>query len=86
MDWSRFQFDYRLRYPALQLGLHRIDVSKESLLDLTLPPHWREQLDRLNRVRAVHGTTVLEGNPLSERSRSSWMSSLHSALMALPPS
>ena len=31
-----------------------------------LPPDWRDQLDRLNRVRAVHGTTALEGNPLSE--------------------
>ena len=31
-----------------------------------LPPDWKTQLDQLNRVRAVHGTTALEGNPLSE--------------------
>ena len=31
-----------------------------------LAPEWREGLDRLNRVRAVYGTTALEGNPLSE--------------------
>jgi len=31
-----------------------------------LPSAWREQLDKLNRVRAVYGTTALEGNPLSE--------------------
>lgn len=30
-----------------------------------LPPEWKAQLDRLNRMRAVHGTTALEGNPLS---------------------
>ena len=66
MDWRRFTFDYRLDTAALGPDLIRIEASKEAALNLILPPHWREQLDRLNRVRAVHGTTALEGNPLSE--------------------
>jgi Fic family protein len=43
-----------------------IEAYKEAALNLVLPPDWREQLDKLNRVRAVYGTTALEGNPLSE--------------------
>ena len=66
MDWDRFRFDYRLRLDDLRSELIRIEAYKEAALDLVLPPDWRAQLDRLNRVRAVHGTTALEGNPLSE--------------------
>ena len=66
MDWRRFTFDYRLDTAALGPDLIRIEASKEAALNLILPPHWREQLDRLNRIRAVRGTTALEGNPLSE--------------------
>ena len=43
-----------------------IEAYKEAAQNLVLPADWREQLDRLNRIRAVHGTTALEGNPLSE--------------------
>ncbi len=43
-----------------------IEAYKEASLNLVLPPDWREQLDRLNRARQVHGTTALEGSPLSE--------------------
>ena len=66
MDWQRFQFDYRLQSEALFSCLIQIEAYKEAALNLILPPDWREKLDRLNRVRAVHGTTALEGNPLSE--------------------
>ena len=66
MDWQRFTFGYRLDTAALGPDLIRIEASKEAALNLILPPHWREQLDRLNRIRAVRGTTALEGNPLSE--------------------
>ena len=66
MDWQRFSFEYRLRLDALIPGLIRIEASREAALNLVLPPDWKTQLDRLNRVRAVHGTTALEGNPLSE--------------------
>ncbi|MCY3874927.1 MAG: Fic family protein, partial [Rhodobacteraceae bacterium] len=43
-----------------------IEAHRQSAQNLILPPDWRNQLDQLNRVRAVHGTTALEGNPLSE--------------------
>lgn len=66
MDWERFRFDYRLRLDDLRSELIRIEAYKEAAVNLVLPPDWRAQLDRLNRVRAVHGTTALEGNPLSE--------------------
>ena len=66
MDWQRFKFDYRLRLDDQRSELIRIEAYREAALNLVLPPDWREQLDQLNRVRAVHGTTALEGNPLSE--------------------
>ncbi len=66
MDWDKFAFDYRFDAQNLLAGLVPIEAYKEAALNLVLPPDWREQLDRLNRVRAIYGTTALEGNPLSE--------------------
>lgn len=67
MDWQKFGFEYRLRLDApMMTGLVRIEASREAALNLVLPPDWKTQLVQLNRVRAVHGTTALEGNPLSE--------------------
>ena len=66
MDWRRFSFEYRLRLDDLFPALIRIEACKEAALNLVLPSGWKAQLDQLNRVRAVHGTTALEGNPLSE--------------------
>src|ERR1022692_721735 len=68
MDWDRFAFTYHLdlAVPILQRHLITIEGYKEAALNLVLPPPWRDQLDRLNRVRAVYGTTALEGSPLSE--------------------
>ena len=65
MDWERFEFDYRFEINAPGL-LITIEAYRGAAYNLMLPPEWRDQLDRLNRVRAVHGTTALEGNPLSE--------------------
>ena len=65
MDWGRFGFAYRLEVADRGL-LVTIDAYREAAFNLVLPPDWRDQLGRLNRVRAVHGTTALEGNPLSE--------------------
>ena len=65
MDWERFEFVYRLEVEDRGL-LITIDAYREAAFNLVLPPDWRDQLGRLNRVRAVHGTTALEGNPLSE--------------------
>lgn len=66
MDWRSFEFDYRLKLNNQRSELIQIEAYREAALNLVLPPDWREQLDQLNRVRAVHGTTALEGNPLSE--------------------
>lgn len=66
MDWQRFAFDFRVQLDDLRRDLVQIEGHREAAMNLVLPPSWRTQLDRLNRVRAVHGTTALEGNPLSE--------------------
>lgn len=66
MDWERFSFEYHLDTKDLFHDLVSIEAYKEASLNLSLPQEWQTQLDRLNRVRAVHGTTAIEGNPLSE--------------------
>jgi cell filamentation protein, protein adenylyltransferase len=66
MDWKDFSFDYELDVKQLIRHIIHIEAYKEAALNLVLPPEWRDQLDKLNRVRAVYGTTALEGNPLSE--------------------
>ncbi len=71
MDWEAFSFDYRIDEDEASSGAHgseliSIEAYKEAAMNLVLPADWREQLDKLNRVRAIHGTTALEGNPLSE--------------------
>ena len=84
MDWRRFSFEYRVRLDRLTSDLIRIEASREAALNLVLPPDWKAQLDQLNRVRAVHGTTALEGNPLSEAEVRQQMDLLASE--AVPPS
>ena len=67
MDWHDFRFEYRVELDERgRDDLTRIEGYREAAGNLVLPPHWSDQLDRLNRIRAVHGTTALEGNPLSE--------------------
>lgn len=66
MDWERFSFEYHLDVEGLFTNLVSIEASKEASLNLVFPQEWQSQLDRLNRVRAVRGTTAIEGNPLSE--------------------
>lgn len=66
MDWRQFSFEYRLDNEGLLNALVPVEAYKEAALNLVLPLDWKNQLDRLNRVRAVYGTTALEGNPLSE--------------------
>ena len=66
MDWGKFSFEYQLDTQGLLHDLGAIEAYKVSL-NLVFPQSkWQRQLDRLNRVRAVHGTTAIEGNPLSE--------------------
>ena len=67
MDWQKFSFEFELDNDQLLIAdVIQIEAYKEAALNLVLPPTWSSQLDRLNRIRAVHGTTALEGNPLSE--------------------
>lgn len=67
MDWGRFGFEYRYDNAGLIKDIVAVEASKEAVMShLILPPDWRETLNGLNRVRAVHGTTAIEGNPLSE--------------------
>ena len=66
MDWERFSFEHQLDSQDLFRDLVSIEAYKEASLNLVFPQEWQHQLDRLNRVRAVHGTTAIEGNPLSE--------------------
>src|SRR5216684_3603256 len=66
MDWRDFKFDYKYEPRQLLANIVTVEANKEAALNLVLPPEWKRQLDKLNRVRAVYGTTALEGNPLSE--------------------
>ena len=66
MDWGKFSFEYQLDQQGLFQNLVSIEAYREASLNLVLSPEWQHQLDKLNRVRAVHGTTAIEGNPLSE--------------------
>ena len=66
IDWSRFAFDYVMDLPDMLSSLVSIEARKEASMSLLLPPDWNDQLDRRNRIRSVHGSTALEGNPMSE--------------------
>ncbi len=66
MDWEKFSFEYKYKGLGLENTIVSIEASKEACMRLVLPPGWRERLNKLNRVRAIHGTTAIEGNPLSE--------------------
>ena len=66
MDWNKFSFEFQLDWNGFFVHFIEIEAYKEAALNLVMPPDWREKLDKLNRVRAVYGTTALEGNTLSE--------------------
>src|SRR5580704_6421200 len=66
MDWDKFTFDFQLDLHGLMPSLISVEAHRGSASNLLLPADWSAQLDRLNRIRALHGTTALEGNPLSE--------------------
>ena len=65
MDWRRFDFRWRPE-GDFSSDLIQVEASRQATRNLLLPPEWSRELNRLNRIRAVHGTTALEGNPLSE--------------------
>lgn len=66
-DWDTFQFTVRvdasmLRQLVIEMEAYRLAIQRQPV-----PPEWAEDLRHLNIVRAVHGTTAIEGNPLSEQ-------------------
>lgn len=65
-DWRSFRFELRFAGDTLQADLINIEAYRLSLNRLLLPQQWRADLQKLFIVRAVHGTTAIEGNPLSE--------------------
>ncbi len=64
--WEKFSFDYSVDYSNLRTTLIAVEAHRQAADKLILAPEWNVQLDKLNIVKAVHGTTALEGNPLSE--------------------
>jgi Fic family protein len=81
--WNEFRFDYNLDKESLSRELITIEAYKQAALNIILPPEWCAKLDKLNRVRAVYGTTALEGNPLSEAEVSHQMEMLDKSVDAL---
>jgi Fic family protein len=79
MKWNKFAFEYKYEPLRLLARIITVEANKEAAVNLILPSKWREQLDKLNRVRAVYGTTALEGNPLSEAEVSHQMDLLEGA-------
>lgn len=65
-DWTTFSFEFRVSDMDVFRDVISIEAYREAATNLVLPANWKEQLDKLNRARAVHGTTAIEGNPLSE--------------------
>jgi len=65
-DWDTFEFHVRVDHSRLQSSLIQMEAYRLAIQRLTVPPHWAQDLRRLNIVRAVHGTTAIEGNPLTE--------------------
>lgn len=65
-DWPSFRFGLRFDRDRLRDGIIDIEAHRLSLGKLILPQHWREDLQKLHIVRSVHGTTAIEGNPLTE--------------------
>ena len=68
MDWNRFRFECQpiLDHNRLLNLLVQIEGPRQAGSNHILPRNWQVQLNRLNRIRAVRGTTALEGNPLSK--------------------
>ena len=60
---EQLPFDDKLKTDGILSEVVSIEAHKQSAQNLILPPDRRNQLDQFNRVGAVHGTTVLEGNP-----------------------
>ncbi len=65
-DWQSFRFELRFDHDRLRAEIINIEAFRLSLNQLILPQHWQAELQKLHIVRSVHGTTAIEGNPLTE--------------------
>ncbi|MFA5867315.1 MAG: Fic family protein [Actinomycetota bacterium] len=59
-------FEPKLDPRFLSFLLNRIDAFAHFLREMPMAPGEREELDRLNIIRAIRGTTGIEGNRLDE--------------------
>lgn len=55
-----------LNDPEIRETLVKIEAFKYSTQNLPIPPILRNKFDKINIIRAVRGTTAIEGNPLNE--------------------
>ena len=62
-----FQGGVDLNDPQIVRLLAEADAISRAILDIPLPPRTRRRFDRLNILRAVRGTTAIEGSDLSEQ-------------------
>src|SRR2546426_2854138 len=85
MDWAKFDYNFRFLGKDVIPDLISIEAYKEAALNLVIPADWQRELDKLNRVRAVHGTTALEGNPLSEAEVSQQIDLLETSTSSIQP-
>lgn len=59
-------FDPKLDPRFLSFLLNKVDAFAQFLRELPMAPGEREELDRLNIIRSIRGTTGIEGNRLDE--------------------
>ena len=61
-------FDMRLRVddPSVVRLVAKVEALASVIRGIPLPPHVQRRLDSLNVLRAVRGTTGIEGTELSE--------------------
>jgi len=65
-DRSSFAFAARFDPAGLVHEIFDIESHRKSLSNQILPQEWTRDLQKLYIIRAVHGTTAIEGNPLSQ--------------------
>ncbi len=61
-----FDLGIGLREPGLLQAVSRAEALAEVIRGVPIPPHLRTRFDRLNILRAVRGTTGIEGCDLTE--------------------
>ena len=65
MDWERFSYEFHLTKTFSDV-LISIEGYRRAVERILIPYAWKNQLNRLNRIKAIHGTTAIEGNRMSE--------------------